>query len=391
MNKDIIWLKIYTNGYYNLFLKLNDIGITILDNKKYKDYILIKTSYKDYERIKKYLISYKIEIYDSAGYLKIKDIVKKYRIFIMGLFLGFIILLITNNLILKVEIKSPNKNIQNLLKSELKNYGLSPLRFKKNHNKIEKIVENILDSNKELLEWLEIKYDGLVMIVNVTEKTINEENKTYDNCDIVARTDAKIASLNIYRGVALKEINDYVLKDEVILSGSITFNDEVKNSVCASGEVYGEVWYKVKVTVPFKETKVKYTGKNRYNLKLKINDDEYQIFRSRIQNKKEKKINLYKLNDFEINLIKEREYVEEDIILSEEEAYNKALSIAEEKIKLKLRDNEEILVKKVLKKQVNDSTIYLEIFIVTKENIGVVKVVEGVNPNDTQSDPESIR
>ena len=48
-------------------------------------------------------------------------------------------------------------------------------------------------------------------------------------------------------------------------------------------------------------------------------------------------------------------------------------------------------MKKVLKKQVNDSTIYLEIFIVTKENIGVVKVVEGVNPNDTQSDPESIR
>ncbi|MBQ8901893.1 MAG: sporulation protein YqfD, partial [Bacilli bacterium] len=108
---------------------------------------------------------------------------------------------------------------------------------------------------------------------------------------------------------------------------------------------------------------------------IKVNDNKYQILKSRIKNKKEDEINLYKLNDFEINLVKEKEYTTKVKKLSEEEAYNKGINTALEKVKLKLLDNEEILLKKVLKKEVNDSTIYLEIFIVTKENIGELQVV----------------
>ena len=38
--------------------RLNKIGITIYDNKKEEDYILIKIKIDDYDKIKKYLISY---------------------------------------------------------------------------------------------------------------------------------------------------------------------------------------------------------------------------------------------------------------------------------------------------------------------------------------------
>jgi len=372
----IIWVKIETNRYYNLLLKLSEIGIILLDNKKEKNNILIKTTYSDYKKLKKYLVSYKIEIFSNSGVLKIKEILKKYRIFTVSIILGIIMLFIVNNMVFKIEVKSTNENIKNIIQSELKNNNIGIFRLKKSHSKIEKIVNKILDNNKNTLEWLEIKYDGLIMIVNVTEKTITNEKKEYSSCNIIASTDAKISSLNIYRGVSLKEINDYVLKGDVIISGNIIHNEEVKNTVCASGEVYGEVWYKVKVEVPFKESYVNYTGKNRYNLNVKINDENYQIFRSRIENKKEKVINLYKLDDFEINLVKEKEYTTETKILSEKEAYKKGISLALEKVNLKLDENEEILTKKVLKKEINDSTIYLEIFIVTKENIGVLQEVK---------------
>lgn len=375
MNK-FVWVKINNKNYYNTLIKLNDIGVCLYDNKKINDYILIKTTYADYKKIKKYLISYKVSIFSNSGFYKLKEIINKYRVFIMTMLLGILCIFLVNNLIFKVEVKSANKNIQELLISELKNNGLSTLKFKKNHKQIEQIVNQILDNNKDTLEWLEIKYDGLVMIVNVTEKTKTDEIKNEKNCNIVARTDAKISSLNIYRGVALKEINDYVTKGEVILSGSIIHNEEIKNTVCASGEIYGEVWYKAKIEVPFKENIIKYTGKNRYNLNVKINDDKYRIFKSRIDNKKETEINLYKLNDFAINLVKEKEYISEEIILTEEVAYNKGINLALTKIKLKLDEEEEILLKKVLKKEINDSTIYLEIFVVTKENIGDVQVVK---------------
>ncbi len=392
MNKEkIVWLKINSSSYYNILVKLNDIGITLYDNKKEKDYILIKTKYSDYKKIKKYLVSYNTTIYDETGLDKLKNILKKYQVFTIGIILSIFILFLANNIIFKIEVKSANKNIRNLILEQLKENGLKTLSLKKSHKQIEVIVNKILDNNKDTLEWLEIKYDGLIMIVNVTEKTPTKNELEYAHCDIVASTDAKISSLNIYRGVALKEINDYVLKGEVILSGDILYNEEVKNTVCASGEVYGDVWYKVSVTVPLNETYTYYTGKNRYNLNVVFNENKYKIFKSRIDKSKEEEINLYKLNDFEINLVKEKEYIEKTRELTETEAYTKGVKLAEEKVKLTLDKDEKILLKKVLKNEANDSTIYLEIFIVTKENIGKLKVVEEEIPNGVESNNESVQ
>ena len=105
--------------------------------------------------------------------------------------------------------------------------------------------------------------------------------------------------------------------------------------------------------------------------------------------KVELKTLLYKLNDFAINFVEEKEYEESVRKLSEKEAYNKALKLAEDKVKLKLRENEAILYKKVLKKEVNDSTIYVEVFIVTKENIGEISQILGGSENDSKPNNEN--
>jgi len=384
---DLIWVKIETLKYYNLLLKLNNMGIEVFDIKKFNNYVLLKIFYDDYQKIKKYLITYKSSIYSFTGKEKIRLFLKKYKIFTIALIFSMLILFVANNTIFKVDIKTNNENIKKLLYSELEKYNLTTMRLKKNHTKVEKIVSKILNDNKEKIKWLEIKYDGLIMIVNVTE-VISEENvENYDNCNIIASKDAKIVSTNLYRGVQLKEINDYVNKGDIILSGSIIHNEEIKNTVCASGKIYGEVWYKVKVELPFKEIIKEYTGKNRYNISLKINDDSYKIFKERLSIFEEKYKNLYKLNDFEINLVKEKEYVEKMNKLTEEDAYNKALQKVEEKINLLLEDDELILLKKVLKKEVNDSKIYLEVFIVTKENIGELQIVEEDSINDFRINP----
>ncbi len=389
MKNNQLWVKINGSNYYKIFTRLNEIGISIYDNKIYNDFVLILTNMQDYEKITKYLVSYDCTIYEITGLKKAKRFFHKYLIFTIASILSIIMLILVNNMIFRIDIKSNKKAVQELVKTSLLKYDLKPLRFKISHQKIESIVKKILDENKDTLEWMEIEYQGLIMNVYVTEKIIPEESQNRPFCDIIATSDAKISSMNIYRGVPLKEINDYVTKGDVILSGEITYNDEVKNRVCASGEIYGEVWYKVKTTVPFVEEYIEYTGKNRYNFNVKINDNKYSILKSRIQNKKLEETNLYKLNDFEINLVKEREYVKKTRILTEEEAYNKALSLASEKINLKLLANEEILVKKVLKKEVNDSTIYLEVFIATKENIGEVRENKESDLNDSGNNKQN--
>ncbi len=382
---NIIWVKINCDNYYKILVKLNSIGISLYDSKIIDDFIIVKTNYEEYLKIKKYLVSYDISIFEITGFAKMKQFFKKYIIFTIASIISILFLFFVNNLIFKIDVKTNNDDIRNLVLDELNKHGLKTLKLKINHKKIEKLVKVILDDNKDTLEWLEIEYDGLIMNVYVTEKVVPSKNVQHSFCHIVASTDAKISNMNIYRGVALKEINDYVLKGDIILSGEISFNNEIKNNVCASGEIYGEVWYKVKVTVPFLENYIEYTGKNRYNFNIKINDNKYNILKSRIKNKKLEEINLYRLNDFEINLVKEKEFIEKTRTLSEDEAYKKAINLALEKINLKLDENEEVLLKKVLKKEINDSTIYLEIFIVTKENIGELKIVEEDIKNDSNN------
>ena len=68
--------------------------------------------------------------------------------------------------------------------------------------------------------------------------------------------------------VALLEVNDYVHKGDIIISGDIKKDEELLKKVCARGKVYAEVWYMVNVSIPItKEERIK-TGKKRYNLKI---------------------------------------------------------------------------------------------------------------------------
>ena len=119
IKKEIVWIKIKAKSYYNILTKLSELGITIYDNKKNDDGILIKTSLNDYTRIKKYLVSYKTEIVTSSGLLKMKELMQKYIVFFLSSILSIVILFLANMVIFKIDIKSSNKNIQNILEKEL--------------------------------------------------------------------------------------------------------------------------------------------------------------------------------------------------------------------------------------------------------------------------------
>ena len=55
---------------------------------------------------------------------------------------------------------------------------------------------------------------------------------------------------------------------------------------------------------------------------------------------------------------------------------NKALSLTDEKMKAILQDTDEVTLKKVLKKNKNDSTMDIDVFVITMEEIGEQKLIE---------------
>ena len=68
--------------------------------------------------------------------------------------------------------------------------------------------------------------------------------------------------------------------------------------------------------------------------------------------------------------------------INEEEALNLALKRSEEKIKNKLSKDEYIISKKVLKKEVNYSKMYVEVFFKVYENIGVTSNIDIIGEAD---------
>lgn len=384
-----IWIKIYYTDYYKLVERLNMASISFFDTKKYKKYLLIKLTENDYLRLKKYLVSYKIIKYNEVGIFKIRSIVKKRKSFVISLLVGILFLILANNIVIKIEILTNDKIIKNLVSESLDKYNLKVLTLKKNHFEIEKIVNKILDENKSYLEWLEIRYDGMKMIVEVTKKREEKLKENAKYCNVISKSDAKIINYNISFGDAVVKLNQYVNEGDILVTGLIKNNEEVKNIVCAEAKVYGEVWYKVKIEVPFNNEEYVETGKKSFNINFKINNNNYKILRSKYKKVKDSKEVLYKLNDFQIELIKEKEIKLKKVKLTEKEAFNKGLKLVNDKIKLKLASDEEILEKKVLKKVINDSTMVLDIFVVTKENIAKQILMKEVELDDTNGTKDS--
>lgn len=71
----------------------------------------------------------------------------------------------------------------------------------------------------------------------------------------------------VEKGEPLVTVNQHVEKGQMLVSGLIG-SEEEKQKVGAKGKIYGETWYKSKVTVPLETSFDVFTGKVRTSHKL---------------------------------------------------------------------------------------------------------------------------
>lgn len=75
--KHYVKIRINTTKKSDILLKLNRINVDIRNVIYHKDYLVMDILYDDIKRVKKYLISYKLEIVDETGIYKVKSSLKK--------------------------------------------------------------------------------------------------------------------------------------------------------------------------------------------------------------------------------------------------------------------------------------------------------------------------
>lgn len=380
--KHYVLIRINTNKKSKVILKLNKINVDIR-NVRYEDKaIILEVLSEDLKRIKKYLLSEKVEIIGDTGVYEAKRVIKNNMQLIVSVIFGLLVFLVLSNVVVKVNVVHQSSEIRQLLSGALEERGVKPLTFKKSYQEYEDVITDIKNAYKDKIEWLEIDVQGMVINVRVEERIINEDKQEDANCHIVAAKSGVIRSVLTEKGVAMVRLNDFVKKDDILINGEIMLNEEVKNNVCAKGEVYAEVWYKVGVSLPLDYVEEEYTKKMRFNFMVKDKNEEYVILKSRVKEKEVKNVLLFKLFNLEFYLQKEYEVRRVNKTYTEEEALNKAKELAYEKMAIKGNKQTDKIHEKYLKKNINNGNLDIDMFIAIEEQIGVKKYYS-ISESDT--------
>ena len=230
-------------------LKLN---IDILDIKYFHDYIVIAIKYDDYKKIKDIKTTYSIKIVGVHGIKKIKSLIHKYQIFLLFfIFSGFLIIFLAK-IIFFINIDCKNPLVKDAVNDYFIKDKITPFSISKNFNYYENLAQKIKEDNPNLIEWIEIKHDGVYLNVNIIERK-EVDNLTEDDkiTNIVASKNGVIRDIYSTSGQIIKFKDDYVNKGDIIVSGIIKRNDKVVGSTKSKALVYAEVWYKVTLSKPY--------------------------------------------------------------------------------------------------------------------------------------------
>lgn len=364
--------------YFLNLLFVKNINLDVLSKDRNSMVIVVSTD--DYNIIKTIKTTYKIKVLKVYGFLYIKYLLKTYSYFIISFFIFFLIIITISNLILNIDVISNNSNLKKIISEDLKVRGISKYRFKVDYYTKQKIINEILDEENDKIEWMEIEEYGTKYIIKVVER---KKNNDRDNCvpsNIVAKRDAIVLDIQASSGEVLTAINKSVKKGDILISGNIFNKEEIVNTKCSIGKVFGEVWYQVYVDVPVHYYEENVTGK----VERKIGFDLFNY-------STKSSFSTYKRND--INIIYNKllpvrlyytEYLETIVAnktfnLKNVDSY--ALELATRKINNRLGKDDKILLKKILKKDMKNSRIIVGVFFKVFEDIGVTEEIPAVVNN----------
>jgi len=366
-------IKITGNNIERIIRRLKNNNIEILNLKYIAGGIIVKIYKKDYDKLLSIKTIYEIEVLSYNGLFNFKNNILNNKFIIISVLISLIILYIVTNLIFNVDIITNDSNMKLELEEELINNGVSKYKFKKSYNQLQEIKNNILSKYRDKIEWIEIEVVGTKYIVRYEPRIQNkiENNNNYRN--IVASKNCVIKDMYVTSGQIVKSKNTYVKKGEIIVSGYIYLNENIKDTVSSKGVIYGECWYNVTITYPFKYYEEKETGKSKNIIVIKLLNKEIELFDfNKYKDKKVNNTTIFKNNLLPIKLIyqnqKEISVINEDN--NEDELIKKAVDYSKKKLKNNLDSNEYVSDYKILNKEIFSDSIKLNIFFSVIENIG---------------------
>ena len=365
----MIDILINTKSPYKTIKYLNKLNINIYNINYHNNGITLKIALRDLNKVDKY---YRYKIIKQYGnkeiinYFKINIIPTLYLISILTLIILF------TKITLNIEVITENTKLRNHITNELYKQNITKYTIIKSNKEIQSIKETILNNNKDILEWINIERIGMKYIINIEPKITKNKQEQPQYCNIISTKDSIITKVITHKGTELVDINDHVSKDQILISGNIIYNDEIKKQVCANGIVYGTTWYTVDISIPTAKEIITKLDKYRYNIILKYNNKTKKLLKDKYKDYITSNKRIINIFGIEIYIQKETKVKKETIPNTKKEIDILIDNKLKETLSHTLKGEYKIIKQNTLKKYINNSKIELEIFIVAEEQISTI-------------------
>ena len=372
------WISIQGKNTKRILTTLIKQNINIEEIKYEKDRLILKISYEDYKKMKNIRTSYKIEIIKTVGKKRIKDLYQKYKVSIFILVISIFFIIFLSKQILFINIETDNRKLKEIIKEELNKNDITLFTIQKNYKSLKEISTKIKQNNLNTIEWIELEQKGTILNAKVIERVNKKEKEDNTPKDIVASKNGYIRKIYSRKGQLMKNIDDYVKKGEIIISGNIIRNEKSVGTVKAEGKIYAEVWYIVKVNKKTEIIKAIEKEYGKESLQLIINKHKLNIISFPKKVPINKKKNIFKNKTFELVLNKEKKYNLEMKKYKSNELQKLLETKAKHELLQTLEKDEYIMSQKTLKKSTINGKMYIEVFFKVYENIALEKDIQEI-------------
>lgn len=170
---------------------------------------------------------------------------------IISIIISLLFFYTLNNLIMDININGDFSSLNSVIEKELLNYNLIKYKKRKTNEELLKIEKEIAIELYDLIEWIEIKNQGLNVEVRFLKrreaiKNVNTKKAIYSTKEGIVK------NFNIEKGNKMVNINDYICPGQLLISGYIKDTKENEKFIGAKGSVYAYTWYNYSLSIDAK-------------------------------------------------------------------------------------------------------------------------------------------
>lgn len=326
----------------------------------------------------------KITFIEKNGLPFLTRKVWKRKGFLIGSFVFLLCLFILSNMVWGIEIEGASPQVEHQLNQSISEIGIKKgaLQF---FLPAPQDIQTIITDEIADATWIGVEKRGTTYHFQVVEKEIAEREPKDRPGHIVASRKALIHDLFIEKGQPLVEINDFVKRGDLLVSGLIGREGEEKR-VAAKGSILGEMWYETKVKIPLNRTRYIATGEKdkRYELiianwsipifgfkdpdfaewKEEIDETNWNIFGMKLP------IQISRKNILEVEKKEKELSIEEAIYMAKDKGRNQLLT--------RFSNKAEIIGEKVLHHEEEDGKVKIIIHYRIVDEIGIKQpIIQG--------------